>query len=266
MLPESPSWPLGPTALQLAPGEVHVWRASLDPPPERRELLAARLSAAERARRARFHFERDASRYETGRGILRELLGRYLGERPEALRLAESEHGRPYLREIPGLRQIPGRPRPAGPRSVASPDFDFNLSHSRDLAVYAFCRGARVGVDVEWVTPLDDMDDLVAINFSRSERETFAALPSAAREPAFFACWTRKEAFVKAIGEGLSHPLDAFDVSLAPGEAPALLRLGRAPNEAVRWSLCALEPAPGCAGALAVEQAPLEVQRFSLAP
>ena len=133
------------------------------------------------------------------------------------------------------------------------PDLDFNLSHSKDLVVYAFARSVRIGIDVEWIHPLDDMKDLVAINFSAQEREAWATLDPAQRERAFFECWTRKEAFVKAIGEGLSHPLDAFDVSLRPDEPPALLRLEQAPEDLPRWSLYALDPAVGYASSLAIE-------------
>jgi 4'-phosphopantetheinyl transferase len=216
---------------------VHVWRAWLAADGPRREALASHLCAAERERAARFRFERDAARYAVARGTLRELLARYTGEAPAQIALAETDHGRPYL---------------AGARAPG--DLDFNLTHSQDLALFAFCRGARIGVDLEKVQPLEDMDDLVGVHFSARERETYRSLAPRDRERAFFDCWTRKEAFVKAIGEGLSHPLDAFDVSFRPDEPPRLLRLASAPRDLERWSLHALRPADGYAAAVAVER------------
>ena len=244
MSDELAAWPDGPNDPRLEAGTVDVWLSPLLPDPARREALARHLSAAEREREARFHFEADAHRYAIARGLLRELLARYVGEAPGRIELEETDHGRPY--------RLGGN----------HPDLDFNLSHSKDLVVYAFARSVRVGIDVEWIHPLDDMDDLVAINFSARERETWSALPPSLRERGFFECWTRKEAFVKAIGEGLSHPLDAFDVSLHPDEPPALLRLEHAPKELCRWSLYALDPAVGYASSLAVEAASATLRCF----
>ena len=240
----SEAWPAGPASPSLAIGEVHVWRSPLRPDTARERSLSPLLSDTERARAARFRFDHDAQRYAIARGLLRVLLARYCGTSPATLALEETEHGRPLL------------------RSAAAPsDFDFNLSHAENLVVYAFARGARVGVDVEWITPLDDMNGLVAMNFSERERHAWQSLPATSRERGFFDCWTRKEAFVKAIGEGLSHPLDAFDVSFSPDEAPRFLRIGG--DDAERWSLHALETEPGYACALAVEAASVTLRCWS---
>ena len=247
-MPSTPAtWPEGPERPTLAPGEIHVWQAPLSGGRDQRDRLAVHLSAAEVERESRFRFERDATRYAIARGFLRVLLGRYCDAQPAELRILESDRGRPSLE--------PG---------IAAPDFDFNLSHSRNLVVFAFAPNARVGIDVEWMMPLDDMENLVALNFSSRERETWRCLAADSRERAFFDCWTRKEAFVKAIGEGLSHPLDSFDVTLAPDDEPALQRLAVAPNEHDRWSLYALDPAPGYASALAVEATAVNLRCFSI--
>ena len=238
-------WPEGPSAPKLRPGDVHVWLSPLAPDPRRSDTLAKHLSDAERERASRFRFEEDAHRYRIARGTLRTLLGRYLDVSPGDVAFGETEHGRPYRLDTHAL-----------------PDLDFNLSHSGDLALFAFCLGSRVGIDVEWVQPLSDMDALVDMNFSPNERSIYHALDTEARQPAFFRCWTRKEAFVKAIGEGLSHPLDAFDVTLGADEPPRLLRLASAPGDLGRWSLYALEPSEGYAAALAVETPTPNVSTF----
>lgn len=239
-------WETGPETPDLPSSEVHVWRGALDPDAERARSLAPLLSRDERERAARFRFEADARRYTIARGGLRRLLARYLHASPEAIALSESAHGRPFV-------SAPSPP----------PGFDFNLSHARDLVIYAVTRSARVGVDVEWRTALPDMAELVALHFSAREQATWRSLPEASREGAFFDCWTRKEAFVKAIGEGLSHPLDAFDVSLAP-DAPAELQRVEGADPA-RWSLHDLRPGPGYAAALAVESPVVRLRRFALA-
>jgi 4'-phosphopantetheinyl transferase len=238
------AWPAGPLQPALAPGEVHVWRSPLQPDPHRRRRLSPLLADVEKDRADRFRFDRDAHRYAIARALLRELLGRYCDTPPGRIALGETEHGRPFLT--------------AG---TAPEGFDFNLSHSGDLVLYAF-GSTRLGVDVERITPLRDMADLVSINFSPRERETWFALPLEDRERGFFECWTRKEAFVKAIGEGLSHPLEAFDVTLAPGDEPRIQRMAGGNPDA--WSLCALEPGSGYAAALAVEAPELTVRCWSL--
>ena len=247
--PDLAEWPEGPTSPSLEPGAVHVWGTELTPDVRRRDDLAAYLSTSELERAARFRFDDDATRYTIGRGLLRRLLARYVGGSPSEIELGETEHGRP-------VRLHP----------QAHSDLDFNLSHSKDLALFAFCRGTRVGIDLEWLQPLDDMDDLVEIHFSAHERDTYHSLDPSQRRSAFFDCWTRKEAFVKAIGEGLSHPLDAFDVSFAPGEPPRLLRLASAPDDLARWSIYALDPADGYAACLAIEAPTATVQCYRVRP
>jgi 4'-phosphopantetheinyl transferase len=129
----------------------------------------------------------------------------------------------------------------------------FNLAHSQDAVIYAFTRGREIGVDVEFVRE-DLADDEIAERFfSPAEVEALRALPKEVRSKGFFNCWTRKEAYIKALGEGLSMPLNAFDVSLAPGEPAALLRSREGPNDISRWSMYALPVKPGYIAALVVE-------------
>jgi 4'-phosphopantetheinyl transferase len=213
---------------------VDVWRIDLAATPAGRAALAATLAGDERARAARFHFDRDRDRWVVARGALRAILARYAGTAPAALALAVGDHGKPRLAE-----------------PVA--DLRFNLSHSGDLALCAVAVGREVGIDVEAVRADRAGDDIARRFFAPAEVAALAALSPALRVEAFFACWTRKEAYVKARGAGLALGLDRFEVSLAPGAAAALLATHDEPAERARWQLTALDPGPGYAGALAVE-------------
>jgi 4'-phosphopantetheinyl transferase len=134
-----------------------------------------------------------------------------------------------------------------------SDELRFNVSHSHGLALYAVTRRRKIGIDIERVRPISGPEQLAARFFSAGENAELCALPEHVKHEAFFNCWTRKEAYVKARGEGLSLPLNQFDVSLNPGEPARLLRVERDPQEAARWSLQGLTPAPGYVAALAVE-------------
>src|SRR5579862_2564151 len=203
----------------LEPDTIHVWRASLDPDPELVRELGALLSDDERDRRDRFRFDRHRTRYVVGRGLLRTLLGRYLDQDPARLRFRYGAHRKPVLPE--------GAPY-------------FNLAHSESTALFAFSPSFELGIDLELVRP-EHADDRIAERFfSPLEVSTLRALADGDRARAFFACWTRKEAFLKARGDGLSLALDSFDVSLAPGQPAALLRTGWSPDEHLRWQLADL--------------------------
>jgi medium-chain acyl-[acyl-carrier-protein] hydrolase len=227
-------WPEAWAVPPLAGDEVHVWRAPLDQPADRLEALRRTLAPDELQRGERFHFEKDRRHYVAGRGILRTLLGRYLGRDPGGLQFSYNPQGKPTLAgEAAGLR--------------------FNLAHSHGLALFALCRGRELGVDLERIRPEFAGEPVARRFFSPREVAALRALPEERRHEAFFVCWTRKEAYLKATGKGLSLPLDCFDVSLAPGEPAALLATRHDPAEAGRWSMTALAPARGYAGALAVE-------------
>lgn len=198
---------------------------------------AGLLSDRERERAGRFAFEPDRRRFIVARALLRQLLGARLDVRPEAVELAAAARGKPALA---------GR--------FAGADLRFNVSHCQDVAVYAFSSGREVGVDVEAVRDLPDADDVAARWFSRQEYATYRALEPDDRALGFFQCWTRKEAFIKALGDGLFHPLDRFDVSLAPGEPARILRVEDVPGERCRWRLDGFSPVPGFVAAVVAER------------
>jgi 4'-phosphopantetheinyl transferase len=220
----------------LAQGKVHLWCTQLDRLASEIKALQQTLSADERTRAARYHFQKDRDQFVVARGLLRTLLGRYLGVSPEHLRFRYNAYGKPGLNS----------------------EFDggtlrFNLSHSHGLVLYALTRGRDIGVDVEHIRPEFAEGQIAERFFSPREVTLLRRLPVALQPIAFFHCWTRKEAFIKARGEGMTLPLDQFDVSLTPGEPARLLHTQWDPQEPLRWSLRELAPAPGYVGAVAVE-------------
>jgi 4'-phosphopantetheinyl transferase len=216
--------------------EIHVWRASLDRAASYVRDLEQTLAADERERAERFYFQIDREHFTVARGLLRAILGRYLNRPAEQLRFCYDSYGKPSLAEAYGGDWL-----------------RFNLSHARGLALYAVTRERALGVDLEYLRADFASDGIARRFFSASEVAALRALPPHQKLEAFFNCWTRKEAYIKARGEGLSFPLDQFDVSLAPGEPAALLSTSGNPQEASRWSLEALTPAPGYVAALCVE-------------
>jgi 4'-phosphopantetheinyl transferase len=220
----------------LGSDEVHVWRATLDQPPSQIESFRHTLAADEHARAERFYFQRDREHFIVARGVLRSLLGCYLNKAPECLSFRYSSYGKPALAWESGGNTV-----------------RFNLSHSHGVALYAVTRGREVGIDLEYIRSDLEVEQIAERFFSRREVATLRTLPPEVQRQAFFLCWTRKEAYIKARGEGLSLPLDQFDVSLIPGEPVALLSTQGDPYEVSRWSLQELTPAPGYAAALAVE-------------
>jgi len=222
--------------LVLASNEVHVWRASLKQPSMTVHNLAQTLSKTESAKASSFYFKADQRRFIVGRGVLRQLLSLYLDIEPHQLLFRYSSSGKPYLDGKFNANKL-----------------KFNLSHSNELALYAFTVGREVGVDLEHLRRLPDMDDIAARFFSERENTELRAIPDHDKLLAFFTCWTRKEAFLKATGEGLSYPLNHFDVSLTPGEPPKLLRVKGEPQASARWSLRDLKPAPQYVGTVVAE-------------
>jgi 4'-phosphopantetheinyl transferase len=223
------------TSLKLSNNDVHVWRATLSQPPARVQELARILSGNERMRSERFRFKQDRRRFIVSHGILRLILGRYLDIEPSQLQFRYGPLGKPYLKE-----------------GFADSDLRFNLAHSNDLALYAVAVGREVGIDLERINGEIEYEQIAERFFSPIERETLQAQPAELRQDSFFVGWTRKEAYVKAKGEGLSLPLGSFDVSLAP-EEPAELRVSNNPQEAPRWSLQDLNLGGDYKAALAVE-------------
>ena len=231
--PAIPSWVQPPEEVRLNPDEVHIWVADQAGGTVDLSALARALSEKERARAERFHFDEHRSRFIVRRWFLRSVLGAYLGVEPDVLDIYTDSYGKPHVRSKPLIT--------------------FNLSHSGDLALLAVAAGKAVGVDIERVAGRVNGEAIARRFFSKREVGSFLALPLESRENAFFNCWTRKEAYVKARGQGLSLPLDRFSVSLAPGEPAALLQCDEGPVGLSRWLLADLPGIPGYAAALAVE-------------
>jgi len=219
---------------------VDVWFSSLDTQPTLLDSLRAALSRDEQERAARFHFARDRDRYIAGRGLLRALLAERVATEPEELRFDYSPYGKPRLRGHDAIT--------------------FNVSHSANRAVFAIAEGVEVGVDVE-VLDSKPSDELVARQFfSALEVGEFLSLPLETRPRAFLTTWTRKEAYIKARGEGLSLPLRDFDVTLMPGVPPQLRRTAWSETEPSEWRLYDLSAAcRGCIAALAVQAPTAEI-------
>lgn|SRR2546423_4482922 len=229
-------WLTPPRSPRLSTNEVHVWRASLMRREEEMVTLLRSLSEDELRRAYRFRFPRDQARFIAARGILRGILGRYLHTPPECVRFGYNAYGKPeLLDEEEGAR------------------LRFNLSHAGRVALFAVASEREVGVDVETIRDDFACAEVAARFFSRREVEALAGLPARSFVRAFFNCWTRKEAYVKARGMGLSLPLDCFDVSLAPGEPTALLGTRGDEPEATHWSLREIEVGATHVAAVAVE-------------
>jgi 4'-phosphopantetheinyl transferase len=214
------------------PREVHVWQWDLDLCESDFDRHWARLSADERERAGRFHFERHRRRFVAGRGELRRLLGRYLGLDAGQIVFGYGSDGKPFCSTQPAAWQL-----------------CFNLSHSHNAAALAIANGFEVGIDVEQVRSIDE--NLPLEVFSARERTQFAALPAAGQQPVFFETWARKEACLKALGTGFILPPVHFEFDLASHGDTTPLFVGGDAQEAAHWRIRALSAGAGCAGAVA---------------
>lgn len=228
-LPASPD-------LSLRHGDIHVWRLALNQLSCHRYQSSAPLSDSERQRAGRFHFQADRDRYVVSRNVLRNLLGRYLGQAPREVELGSTEHGKPFLLEAEG-----------------EPSIRFNLSHSGDWTVYAFASDREVGIDVERIRPLPDFETIATRVFTCTEQELIALAPRQETLATFFRLWSRKEAYVKAIGHGLSIPLHTVSVATNSIDPPNYA--GRM-HERRRWYVQDVPCAPSYAAALATQGRP----------
>ena len=224
-------------SVSLGRDELHVWAVPLHGDPER---LGALLSASERQRLQRFHFADHRRRYQIGHGALRALLAGYMGVDAMAIEFTQGPRGKPYV--------------------VGKGPF-FNLSHSGKLALVGVC-DHELGLDVEKVRHLESLVDIARRHFSPAEFAALDALPDTARELAFYRCWTRQEAYIKAIGEGLSMPLDTFDVSL--GEEPEFVACRDGREDPAKWSMLDVSPGPEFVGAVAMRAHGVTVKRFRM--
>jgi len=230
-------WTPAPDVLDLGSHQVDIWRVPLDLQSAAVKSLASTLSVDESQRAARFHFPEDRVRYIIAHGSLRIILSRYLNCGPNQLSFSVNEFGKPAL---------------------DSHNLEFNLSHSGDFALIAVSGEQKVGVDVERIRSDMELESMARRFFSPDEVSELMALPPEERDIGFFNCWTRKEAYIKAQGLGLSLPLDSFDVSLTSNE-PAILRATRPnPMEAARWTLVSMDVETNYAAAVAVEMQGVE--------
>jgi 4'-phosphopantetheinyl transferase len=226
--------------------EVHIHVSHLDgknPEPVQVESI---LSHAELARANRLPEGSARGRFTAGRLFLRETLSEYLDVKPGKLPIYEGEWGKPYLARQSGHRHI-----------------SFNLSHSAEMALLAISGGIEVGVDMERVAERLSLLEMARLFFSQRELEEFLSLPGNGRLTSFYRCWTRKEAYMKGCGRGLSLPSDSFDVSLLPGRPPALLAHRIYPAEPERWSLIDIAAPEGFCAALAIEGRPPGIRYIS---
>lgn len=226
--------------LELEAGEVQVWWADLDVSPAVLAAYEPLLAADELERADRLRLEHLRVRFVAGRAILRRLLGEYLRAAPERVVFAYGSYGKPSLA---ASLAVP----------LASAPFAFNLAHSQNIAVYAFARAPRIGVDVEQAREVIERDQIVERFFSPRERQALAALPPAQRDEAFFLGWTRKEAYLKALGAGITYPLDGFSVSLTPAQPAVLLEAADLEENREPWTLLAFDPSPQVYAAVAIE-------------
>ena len=215
--------------------EVHLWRLNLQARARGVEKWQSILSIDEKSRAARYHREIDRQYFIAARATLRQILGSYLKADPATLTFAYSEKEKPSLGGAEAARGI-----------------EFNISHSGSIALLAFARQREIGVDVEQIRRDFDMARIAERFFSAAEQKQLAALPEQQRSEAFFFCWTRKEAYIKATGKGLSLPLHQFDVSLAPKEQNALLACRPDPHERSKWVMRDISVPEGYAAAICV--------------
>ncbi len=223
--------------------EVHVFGVRTQAPPETVARFAEVLAPPERERADRYRFEHLRTAFVLARGALRLLLGCYLHAPAAGIRFEYGLRGKPALPSGHGLH--------------------FNTSHSGGLALFAFTLGCELGIDVEWIRPLDDLQNLARRFFCAEETADLLALPAEHQVQAFFRCWTRKEAYVKATGDGLAVPLDDFRVELRPGEPSRFIHIGGDAGATEAWTLHALEFGPDYAAALAYRDTRRPVRVFA---
>jgi 4'-phosphopantetheinyl transferase len=220
-------------AQPLPDSDIHVWYASLNVSSHDLSRYRSLLSQDETDRAMRFVFEKDRSHYIVGRGLLRLILAGYLGLDPARLEFVYGKHGKPALQSDPHL--------------------EFNLSHSNDIVLYAFNWNRRIGVDVEYLIPMADMDDFAEQFFTLRESAWINSLSGKQKEDAFFKTWTCKEAFLKANGSGLTVPINQVEISLETDGTVELLAIGDDQDQAANWGIKMFDPLSGYQAALAVE-------------
>lgn len=216
----------------LTAQEVHVWHASLNFPEDELTQFTTLLSDDEEVRAKRFHFAKDRIRYTAARGILRKILSGYLHQDPKEIKFNYNSHGKPSCADNEAIQ--------------------FNLSHSKNIALYAFARNLTLGIDIEYIDPDFKADAIAQRFFSASEANLLHQLTGKTKIKAFFNGWTRKEAFLKALGLGLSYSLKRVEVSMAPDQPVKFLTIDDPQQNIDQWSLYSFDQIPKYAAALVV--------------
>lgn len=224
----------------LAEGVVDVWQVNLEIAIGRLEKFNRLLSVDEQAQAQRFVFDKDSQHFIVARGSLRQILSYYVDTPPEGIVFHYGEHGKPYLSS-----------------KLADHPLQFNFSHSGNVALCVVTKEQQVGIDVEYICKGIEFEQIAKRFFSSRESETLAKLPVAERKQAFFRIWTRKEAFIKAIGAGLSFPLNDFEVSLNPTEAQ-LVHIKGDIQEADKWQVEDIVLTENYVGAVAIKKKPVK--------
>ncbi len=245
MMPEN-AWFPTPADLSLDPGRIEVWRFSVDESDHVVQGCYQILSDEERRRADRFRIPAKRAEFILGRAVMRRALGVLLHIAPSDLPIEYNPHGKPMLAAAGSLQTVA-----------------FNLSHAGRWGLFALTPDRRLGIDIQDIDPRTNCEQLAGRFFSRLESETLLSLPASERRAAFFRCWTRKEAFLKAIGRGIALGLDTFDVSLAPEEAPRLIEARFDRRETTsRWRFCDLNVDEHYAAALAADRPPFSIRHF----
>lgn len=225
------NWEVAPYELPPPKSEIHVWRMKLDVTASEQQRFSSHLSLEERERAERFVFPKDRDHFVAARGMLRKLLGMYLTISPSKVLFETGAQGKPFLAQ-----------------KMDCDSLRFNLSHAHGMALFAFSTGGELGIDLEKIRPEVATEEIAERHFSWIERQELRSLPKERQVEAFFLCWTRKEAYVKAHGGGLQIPLDSFNVSLTPGHSATL----HCPDQD-RWKLTSFTPFEDFTAAIVAE-------------
>ena len=228
-------WRSPPRTLCLNQAEAHLWRANLDQDPANLEILARTLSLEEQEKAEKFYFPKHGKRYTAARGFLRHILAKYLNIKPQEVAFSYGERGKPYLAKI-----------------ITHNNLEFNLSHSEDVAVYGVTRNYAIGIDVENLRAMENLEQLVNRFYCPEEAEFIRQLAPEHKIKAFFRAWTAKEAYLKATGEGLAGGLDRVSVSLEPNQPLCLFETQENSPDLTGWSFLALDVHPNFSATVAI--------------
>jgi len=245
-----PCWWVSGLRSDLPGGELHLWLADLEQPAAVVRRCRGLLAADELKRADVFRFERHRSRFTVARGILRLLLGSYLGIEPDRVGFVYGRQGKPSL----GERHLP----------ADGLGLRFNVSHSGTLALYGFVQCHEIGVDIERFRGLSDMMSIARRSFAPGEYACLKAAAQSQRQALFFSCWTRKEAYIKAVGDGLSLSLDSFEVTMSETDPARIIRIDGETEPQRLWRLVAVPVMPGVAAAVCVQPGNLLLRTFRL--